>query len=356
MTEIIEKIKQRIVADIDLLDQEEERVQLNENNIEITKEEMFWDGLGRDPIDFLRTNIASLIRYKKNVTLSEQRFVFNCEQYILTKLELDAIPDWWKQPIAITQRNMITEDIAKLSLNVPDIAVKEDLIKAARNSDFWDDTNIEDILKIIDELGPLMKHKSSEPQRIIEIKADDQIEERGAIIYGPDTDRREEHVEVYQQKVERRVRELAETHPVLQKIKENKELSRADLESLEAALNAPELYITEETLKRTYQNPGEMVQFMRHILDIAKLKDPIERIDEAFRGFEINHTPPFSADQLHFLRILQTVFERKKHIEKGDLYELPFKNLGNTAPTPMFKEETVDEMVNMCKKLEEVFV
>ena len=61
-----------------------------------------------------------------------------------------------------------------------------------------------------------MKHKSSEEQRIIEIKAEDQIEERGAIIYGPD--RREEHVEIYQQKVERRVRELAETLPVLQKI------------------------------------------------------------------------------------------------------------------------------------------
>ena len=120
MTEIIEKIKQRIKSDIDLLDQEEEKVQQNESNIEITKEEMFWDGLGRDPIDFLRTNIAPLIKYKKSVTLSEQRFVFNCEQYILTKLELDAIPDWWKQPIAITQRNMITEDIAKLSLNVPD--------------------------------------------------------------------------------------------------------------------------------------------------------------------------------------------------------------------------------------------
>ena len=93
-----------------------------------------------------------------------------------------------------------------------------------------------------------MKYKRAEEQRIIEINAEDLIEERKPIIYGPD--RKEEHVEVYQQKVERRVRELAESLPVIQKIKKNEELTSADLEQLEEALNAPELYITEENLKK----------------------------------------------------------------------------------------------------------
>ena len=95
-----------------------------------------------------------------------------------------------------------------------------------------------------------------------------------------------------------------------------------------------------------------MIDFVKHILDIEKIPNPLDLIDEAFRGFEINHTPPFTADQLTFLRMLQTVFERKHHIEKNDLYELPFKNLGSNTPTPLFKETLVEEMIIMCSKLE----
>ena len=114
MTEIIDIIKGWIEDDIASLDQDEPKVQENENNIEITKEEVFWDGLGRDPIKFLKTNIVPLIKYKKDLSLSEQRFIFNCERYILLKLSLDAIPEWWTQPGAAAQQKQITEDVAKL--------------------------------------------------------------------------------------------------------------------------------------------------------------------------------------------------------------------------------------------------
>ena len=350
-TENLEVIKNKIINDIDSLDTESQKVQQNESNIEITKEESFWGGIGRDPIAFLKTNIAYLMKHKKNVTLSEQTFIYNCEKYLLAKLHLDVIPEWWKQPAAVKQQERLAEDVAKLPTNIDDVKPQKEFVNTVLSPSFWADANIEDISKLSDILAPLMKHKRAEEQRIIEINAEDLIEERKPIIFGPD--RREEHVEVYQQKVERRVRELAESLPVIKKIKNNEELNSADLESLEEALNAPDLYITEENLKQIYQKPGEMIGFMKHILDIEKLKEPIELIDEAFRGFEINHTPPFSADQMNFLQTLQTVFERKHHIEKGDLYEYPFKNLGSSVPTPMFKEETVDDMMIMCKKLEE---
>ena len=90
-------------------------------------------------------------------------------------------------------------------------------------------------------------------------------------------------------------------------------------------------------------------------MGITKLKDPYELIDEAFRGFLIKHNF-LSADQTDFMRISQTVFERKHHIDKIDLYERPFTNLGSTAPTPMFKDSEVDDMIQLCTILEkEVF-
>ena len=198
-----------------------------------------------------------------------------------------------------------------------------------------------------------MKHKRTEAQKIIEIVADDQIVERLPIIYGPDM--KEERVEVYQKKVERRVRELADSHPVIQKIKTNQALTEKDIESLAEALNAPELFISEEILGRIYGRPkSEVVEFIKHILGIKKLKEPQDLIDEAFRGFAITHT--LSADQLKFMQILQTYFERKRHVEKSDLYEYPFANMGSAWPTPSFKEDDVENMLEMCTILEkEVF-
>jgi len=352
-TKNLEIIKNKIKNDIDSLDQESQKVQQSESNIQITKEDAFWSGVGRDPIEFLKKNISHLMKHKKNVSLSEQTFIFNCEKYLLVKLSIDSVPEWWLQPVAVKHQERIAEDVAKLPTNLEEVKPQKELVNTVLSKSFWSDTNSEDIAKLIDVIAPLMKYKRAEEQRIIEINAEDLIEERKPIIYGPD--RKEEHVEVYQQKVERRVRELAESLPVIQKIKKNEELTSADLEQLEEALNAPELYITEENLKKIYQKPGEMIGFMKHILDIEKLKNPEELIEEAFRGFEINHSPAFSADQLLFLQTLQTVFERKHHIEKGDLYEFPFSNLGSNYPTPMFKEEVIDEMMIMCKKLEEVF-
>mgnify|MGYP000941723390 FL=1 len=56
------------------------------------------------------------------------------------------------------------------------------------------------------------------------------------------------------------------------------------------------------------------------------------------------------------MRTLQTVFERKRHLEKADLYEPPFSNLGSAVPTPLFKDDEVDDMIEMCTILEkEVF-
>ena len=353
-TENIQKIKQKIVKDIDDLDDEAPQIKSKIEIIEITKEENFWGGIGRDPIQFLKKEIVPLMKHKKNVILKEQTFISNCEKYIMVKLENDTVPNWWEEPQAEKIRDRIAGDITKLPTNLPKIAEKMDLIKSATTSDFWIDTKTDNLYQIIEDLGPLMSDKRAEEQTIIKIDVGDPILERGPIRVGPEM--KEVHVETYQKKVEGRVRELAETHPIIKKIKNNEALTEKDIQDLADALYAPELYISEENLQRIYSRPkGEVVEFIKHILGITKLKDPYELIDEAFRGFIIKHNF-LSADQTDFMRTLQTVFERKRHIEKIDLYEPPFSNLGSTVPTPMFRDNEVDDMIQMCTILEkEVF-
>lgn len=63
-----------------------------------------------------------------------------------------------------------------------------------------------------------------------------------------------------------------------------------------------------------------------------------------------------SADQVNFLRTIQTVFSKKHHIDYGDLFEPPFTNFGPNAPVPLLQKDDLDQILNKCKTLEvEVF-
>lgn len=62
-----------------------------------------------------------------------------------------------------------------------------------------------------------------------------------------------------------------------------------------------------------------------------------------------------NADQINFMRTIETVFSKKHHIEYSDLLELPFTNIAANPPQLLPKND-LDELLNMCKTLEvEVF-
>ncbi|MBI5392280.1 hypothetical protein HZA96_00285 [Candidatus Woesearchaeota archaeon] len=118
-------------------------------------------------------------------------------------------------------------------------------------------------------------------------------------------------------------------------------------------MNSPELYITEETLQKVYeQHKGTLTQFIKHILGLYKFPDSQQRIEEDFKKFIVAHNKVYTADQINFLRALMTVFSKKKHIEYHDFFEPPFTNFGTHAPTPLFSEEQLKEMVELCNQLE----
>ena len=59
-----------------------------------------------------------------------------------------------------------------------------------------------------------------------------------------------------------------------------------------------------------------------------------------------------SADQINFLRTIETVFKRKHHVEYSDLFEPPFTNFGPNSPIPLLKKDDLDEVLSICKGLE----
>jgi len=89
-------------------------------------------------------------------------------------------------------------------------------------------------------------------------------------------------------------------------------------------------------------------------LGLYEFPDPEKKIEEAFKTFMVEKNY-LNADQVNFLRTLQTVFIRKHHVEYSDFFELPFTNLGPNAPFLLAKQD-VQEALDMCRTLElEVF-
>ena len=146
---------------------------------------------------------------------------------------------------------------------------------------------------------------------------------------------------------------LAREHPAIYKIERDEVLTEDDLRKLEETLNSPELYITEDVLQKAFnQNRGTLVQFIKNILGLYKFPDPEVRIKDAFNTYVIENNKHYSADQLNFIRTLQTVFAKKKHIEYSELFDAPFTNFGVNAPMPMFTEVELQDFIKICIRLE----
>jgi len=336
-----EQIKQKIIEDVASLPKDNVSIKEKLRDVELAESEDLWTKIGKEPIPFLKKKISPLMKFIPNVNLNEAMFTLKCEQYVLASLQNN---EKEKQ----RSMEMIAEYADSLPLTLNDVKAKKDIIDMVTNQDFWNGATEDDLFKIRDELTSLMQYKQPEPTPQIIIDMADVVKQRALIEYGPDL--KEEHVETYQAKVEKKIKELAESMPAVQKIKKDEALTEADLEQLEKTLNSPDLYITEENLKKIYEeHRGTMVQFIKKVLGMYEFPDPKQKIKEAFSTFIIEKNY-LNANQVNFVRTLVTVFTSKQHIEFDDLFNPPFTNIG--APTSLFKKEELIEMVGLCKKLE----
>lgn len=335
-----ELIKQKLIEDVKSLPKENISIKENLRDVELAESEKLWTMVGKEPIQFLKKKITPLMRFKPDVNLNEAMFTLKCEQYVFAMLKKN-------EKEMERSMEMISQYVDSLPMALNDVKKKQDLIDNVTSTDFWSKAGVDELLMIRDELTSVMQYKQPEPTPQIVIDIDDIVQER-KIEYGPDM--MEEYVETYQAKVEKRIKELAESQPAVMKLKTDEVLTEADLEQLEKALNSPDLYITEENLKKIYeQHRGTMVQFIKKILGLYEFPDPKQKIKEAFSTFVVKKNY-LNANQVNFVRTLATVFSSKKHIDFEDFFNPPFTNIG--IPTTLFKKEELMEMVGLCKKLE----
>ena len=341
--EYAELYKQKVREDIDALPKKSVAVRENERQIEVSLSPNFWDKVGKNPMQFLRTEITPLLRFKADVNLNIASFTLFCERLGLAIIQ-------GNQKEIERLQDSIGECLWCLPDTLQQVKDKKELLDKVRSKKFWKELSYEDTLMLVNEFSDLMRYKRKEPRRPIELDIDDVVEQRKLIEFGPLGE--EAYVSEYKEKVEKKIKQLAKTDPTIKKIEEDKVITEKDLKKLEETLNSPKLFITEEVLQKTYeQHNGTLVQFIKKIMGMYDFPDPENKIEEEFKTFMVEHQF-LNADQVNFMRTLQTVFMRKKHVEYSDFFELPFSNISN-APLPLFEEETLKALVGLCNKLEQ---
>ena len=344
----LEKIKQSIIDEIKSLPLDSDIIMEHQRDIDIVLDPNFWNTRGRDPAEFL-TRFVSLMKYKPNISLKSASFEHKCEKLLLAKYSLDFIPNWWNQEGPHQLIDEICEALTRVPQDIDEVIEKRPLIDAILTQpDFWSDISTDKIRQIRDELSPVMIYQQSEPIKTILIRMDDVIQQRDTIRYGPNQIPIDSSA--YIARVEQKIRDLADSDPTILKIKNNEKLTEKDIELLADTLMSSELGITVDTLAQAYNTPKkDIVEFIKHVLGLTKLSNKDEMIQEAFSGFLL--TKNFSADQVFFIQILESVFLSKKHIEYGDFFDPPFTNLGRSV-TSYFEKEQLLEVVDFCKILE----
>jgi type I restriction enzyme R subunit len=334
-----EKVKQEIINDIQTLPENSITVKENRRNIEKALSDQIWQDLDPKSFEFLEKNIASLMRCKSDLEINQIQFLYKTEKLALECLKAE------QQKIQTTKDSII-DDIKKLPRNLGCVKEKQELINRILSDKFWENLDYNSCEYIKMHLTELMKHKLTEEREILKLDIDDLITSRKWIEFGPKGEG--DYVANYREKVEKKILDFAQSHPVLVKIRNDIPISDKDLEDLEQSLNSPELYINEENLRRAFLQPyGTFIQFIKSILGKYKFPEPEELINESFNTYivERNNKNPFSAEQIRFLRTVKNVFAKKKRIEYNDLFEPPFTQFGAEAGIRLFTKQELEEIV-----------
>lgn len=336
-------VRQRIEEDIRSLPMDSVSVREHEREIAKALSPNLWDNVGVDPLEYLKSTIMPLMRFQTGVNLNVASFTLKAERLGLAVLEGN---EKEIERLAPEIGGMV--DHLPRTLNV--VREKEERLDEVLSRAFWKGLSFEDAAGLIEDVAPLMRYMSKEAYEPIVIDMGDIIKER---TFWTLAEEAPEYEVAFRETVERRVTDLADHSPAIQKILRDEPISEEDLRGLEEALSEAGVNVTDEMLQASPRHPhGTLIEFIRSLFGLYEAPDPRKKIEEAFQTYMIENNKHYSADQLHFIRTIQTVFMRKKHIVMDDLFLAPFTNFGSTAPVPMFDEDDLVAFIGICQGLE----
>jgi type I restriction enzyme R subunit len=299
-----------------------------------------WKTLTEDRIHFLTHTIAPLLRFSVAGSYVELQFENQTEQLALARLRAD-------NGEIQRLRERITENLALLPTNIPEVTKHLDALAEARSSTFWEHLSCSRIMRMQETFAPLMRFRNRRPaSTFVRLSMPDAIARRHWIVFGPSGEGA--FAETYRGRVEALVNDLADANPALQRLRRGEDLSPEDLDALSEVLNGPDLFVTEEQLRKAYDQPkATLADFLKHILKVSALPSRESTISEAFDAWVRQH-PDLTATQLMFVRTLRKAVMQKAEISSLEaLREPPFSSIGD--PEALFGKSELEELLKLTQ-------
>jgi len=304
----------------------------------------FWDYLIPSKIEFLKLKVAPHLRLVPGVDVAAATFISKVERLKLKKREKDLTGLGDLSGLIGT----IVEDAQSLrdtilsdgEIKAKSMCVPEKLVEFSNN----------ELNLLRDVLSPCMKNKMRYDS-FLELDLLDSIAISGYILLTKSGEKM--YVAEYRRLVEQRILELVANHPTIKAIQNGEKIDDWQLLELERTLTKElgegDLEVTPENLKKVFAHTADsFLGLVRQVLDMAYLPDYKELVARQFETYVTQHN--YNADQIRFLRAVQSVFLQKRHLETADLYEPPLDMFGADAVERWFTEKEVEEIVTFANQ------
>jgi type I restriction enzyme R subunit len=186
---------------------------------------------------------------------------------------------------------------------------------------------------------------------VAEGSLDDEIRAREIIFVGPEglaIDRK-----TYREVWGKKVIDLKQTDPAVEKIFRGEELAEAEWDDLAHRLNSPKYYFNEETLRRAFEQPtGSLTDFIRVALGLDRFLTRDERIEKAFNTWVAEHSNSINPAQAQMLRLLKARVMTGEEITMQLFSKPPFSLWGGlTRMEQLFGREHLLQMIEELNAL-----
>lgn len=311
--------------------------------IEEAWHDSFWNFMTAQKIEVLRVKVAPLLRHVPGVDVSAATFTSKIERLKY-------------QILTHKVQNSLTESIAEDVSRLPDFVTSKQACREAVGlclSGRLETAGQGELSGVIDALADQMKYRREEVNTLLELDLRDVIDSRGYITLTEGGERI--YVKEYKARVESRILEVVETHPTIKAMREGREVTDDELVALERTLRAQlgggNLQLSTANIHKAYGwKVGSLLAFLRHLLALDALPDYEAIVARHFEQHIREHA--YSADQIRFLRAVQSVFLRKRQLVFTDLYDEPsLRGFGVNAVERYFSAADVKELLTLTEQL-----
>lgn len=248
----------------------------------------------------------------------------------------------------------VIQSIAEDAATLPDFVVSDPQCKPHVQKclpEALKDASPGELTELRDALAPQMKYKRR-LDTFLELDLMDDISLRGYIVLTKSGTQM--YVAEYRRLVEARILELVANHPTILAIQRGETIDDWQLLELERTLTRElgesDLEVTPDSLAKVFSpSTDSFLDLVRQVLDMEYLPDYKDLVARQFEAYVTQHN--YNADQIRFLRAVQSVFLQKRHLEPADLYEPPLDRFGVDAVDRWFTENELKDVVDFANRL-----